>query len=75
MGGKVKTEVFAFLRHPFGAGPFPDITQAQRFALLLLTADPPEDIANTRAIDAVVFGGRVLDRAALDAILEHAVAR
>jgi hypothetical protein len=37
--------------------------------LVLLDADPLEDIRNTRRIRAVVLGGRVLDRAALDAML------
>ena len=37
--------------------------------LVLLEGNPLEDIANTRRIRAVVFGGRVLDRAALDSLL------
>ncbi|MCG8505335.1 MAG: amidohydrolase family protein [Sphingomonadales bacterium] len=37
--------------------------------LVLLDADPLEDIANTQAIDAVIYGGRVFDRAALDGLL------
>lgn len=37
--------------------------------LLLLTQDPLADIGNTRSIDAVVIGGQVQDRAALDEIL------
>ncbi len=40
--------------------------------LVLLDADPLRDIANTRRIAAVVFGGKVLDRAALDAMLLRA---
>lgn len=43
--------------------------------LLLLTDDPLDDIANTRAIEAVVLGGRLLDRTALDALLEGAARR
>jgi imidazolonepropionase-like amidohydrolase len=43
--------------------------------LVLLTANPLDDIANTRAIDAVVFRGVVLDRAALDRLLEEAAVR
>lgn len=37
--------------------------------LVLLDANPLEDIAHTRRIHALVFDGRVLDRAALDALL------
>jgi hypothetical protein len=37
--------------------------------LLLLTANPLEDIRNTRKIGAVLAHGRLLDRAALDQIL------
>jgi imidazolonepropionase-like amidohydrolase len=45
--------------------------------LVLLDADPLADIRNTRRIHAVVADGRLLDRAALDALLaeaEHAAA-
>ena len=37
--------------------------------LLLLDADPLEDIRNTRRIRAVILGGRLLDRSALDKFL------
>jgi imidazolonepropionase-like amidohydrolase len=37
--------------------------------LVLLGANPLEDIRNTRTIQAVVLGGRYLDRSALDALL------
>ena len=37
--------------------------------LVLLTKNPLEDIAATRAIDTVVLRGEVLDRAALDKML------
>ncbi len=40
--------------------------------LLLLRADPLADIANSRQIEAVIFGGRVRDRAALDLLLDQA---
>lgn len=40
--------------------------------LVLLTQNPLEDIAATRAIDAVVMRGAVLDRAALDKMLADA---
>jgi imidazolonepropionase-like amidohydrolase len=42
--------------------------------LVLLDADPLENIANTRAISVVVVNGRFLDRSALDEIL-HSVVR
>jgi imidazolonepropionase-like amidohydrolase len=41
--------------------------------LLLLKADPLADISNTRKIDAVVVGGRLLDRSELDRLLADAV--
>jgi hypothetical protein len=37
--------------------------------LLLLDADPLEDIRNTRRIRAVILGGRLLDRSSLDKFL------
>lgn len=40
--------------------------------LVLLDANPLDDIANTKRISAVVARGRFLDRAALDAILANA---
>src|SRR6266478_2628333 len=39
--------------------------------LVLLSANPLEDIRNTRKISMVVANGRVFDRAALDQILMH----
>jgi len=39
--------------------------------LVLLSANPLEDIRNTRKISIVVANGRVFDRAALDQILMH----
>lgn len=51
------------------------ISEGYRADLVLLGANPLEDIAATRAIEAVVFGGEVLDRAALDGLLEGATAR
>ncbi|HVG25375.1 MAG TPA: amidohydrolase family protein [Thermoanaerobaculia bacterium] len=41
---------------------------------VLLRANPLDDIANTRAIAAVVLNGRYLDRTALDALLAQAAA-
>ncbi len=43
--------------------------------LVLLRADPLADISNTQRIQAVVSGGRFLDRAALDAMLASAEGR
>jgi imidazolonepropionase-like amidohydrolase len=40
--------------------------------LLLLSADPLLNIANTRKIEAVIVDGRVLDRKALDSLLADA---
>jgi hypothetical protein len=37
--------------------------------MVMLRKDPLADIRNTRSIEAVVLGGRVLDRGALDGIL------
>ena len=42
--------------------------------LVLLGANPLEDIGNVSAIDAVVLNGRYLDRAALDGLLAEAAA-
>ena len=39
--------------------------------LVLLDANPLESIANTRAIDAVILGGRILDRAQLERMLQE----
>lgn len=48
------------------------VTAGKRADLLLLDANPLDDIANVRRIHAVVVGGRVLNREALDAILARA---
>ncbi len=46
--------------------------EAGKFAdLVLLDADPLEDIRNTEKINAVVKNGRVMDRKALDEMLFH----
>lgn len=45
------------------------VEAGKRADLLLLGANPLEDIANTRAIEMVIFDGRPYDRAALDAML------
>lgn len=46
------------------------IAPGMRADLVVLNADPADDIRNTRDIDAVVLRGRVFDRAALDGLLE-----
>jgi imidazolonepropionase-like amidohydrolase len=43
--------------------------------LVLLDANPLTDIANTKGIRAVIQGGRLLDRKALDAMLANAKSR
>lgn len=42
----------------------------RRADLLLLNANPLDDIANTKAIDTVILDGEVFDRAQLDAMLD-----
>ncbi|MCI0432156.1 MAG: amidohydrolase family protein, partial [Gemmatimonadetes bacterium] len=49
------------------------VTAGKRADLVLLTANPLEDIANVRSIDSVIFGGRVLSRAELDTMLRAVV--
>jgi imidazolonepropionase-like amidohydrolase len=46
------------------------VAPGRRADLVLLAADPTRDIRNTRRIDAVLLGGRVLRRADLDALLQ-----
>lgn len=48
------------------------VVVGKRADLVLLDADPLRDIRNTRRIHAVVLAGRVLRRAALDALLAGA---
>ena len=45
------------------------IEPGKRADLVLLSANPLSDIRNTTRIDAVVFGGRVIERAELDAMI------
>ena len=45
------------------------IEPGKRADLVLLSANPLEDIRNTTRIDAVVFGGKVMERAELDAMI------
>jgi imidazolonepropionase-like amidohydrolase len=42
--------------------------------LVLLSANPLDDIHNTRKITAVIANGRLFDRAALDRILKEVAA-
>lgn len=46
------------------------VAAGRRADLVLLDADPTQDIRNTRRIDAVLIDGRLLRRAQLDALLE-----
>jgi imidazolonepropionase-like amidohydrolase len=48
------------------------IQQGKRANLVLLRADPLQDIRNTTKIDSVVLRGQMLDRARLDALLANA---
>lgn len=48
------------------------VAVGKRADLLLLGANPLQDIANTRRIDAVFLGGRLYDRERLDALLAFA---
>ena len=48
---------------------FGGVSEGKIADLLLLSADPTADIANTTRIEAVIFGGQLRDRAALDALL------
>jgi len=43
--------------------------------LVLLTANPLEDIPNTQKIDSVVLKGKLLTRANLDQLLEEVATR
>lgn len=45
------------------------VAAGRRADLVLLQANPLEDIANTRRIDAVIFGGRLFARTDLDGLL------
>lgn len=51
------------------------VEAGKRADLVLLDANPLEDIDNVRRISAVVFGGRLMARAELDAMLSETEAR
>ena len=53
---------------------FGTVEEGKRADLVLLDANPLEAISNTHKIAAVVVNGRLLDRAALDALLAQAEA-
>ncbi|MGS1017878.1 amidohydrolase family protein [Allosphingosinicella humi] len=59
----------AFLGH---ADRYGAVAEGKAADLLILDANPLEDIAATRAIRAVILKGRLLDRAALDGLLAAA---
>lgn len=54
-------------------GDFGTVERGKRADLVLLDANPLDNIGNVRRIAAVVRDGRVLDRAALDALLRSAL--
>ena len=49
---------------------FGTVEHGKRADLVLLNGNQLADIANTRRVDAVVLGGRVLNRSSLDALLQ-----
>ncbi len=51
---------------------FGTISEGKAADLVLLAADPLEDIANMRKIQGVVFRGELLDRDELDSMLQKA---
>jgi imidazolonepropionase-like amidohydrolase len=53
-------------------GELGEIEAGKTADLVLLDANPLENISNTRKIAAVIRGGKVLDRAALDNLLAQA---
>lgn len=56
------------------ADEFGRVAEGKRADLLLLSRNPLEDIDNTRAISALFFAGRYLDREKLDELLAQAEA-
>jgi len=50
------------------------VEPGRRADLLILDADPTVDISNTRRIHAVVLGGRLIERPALDTMLRSSIA-
>jgi len=51
------------------------VTKGKAADILILSANPLKSVSATRAIDAVVLHGRLLDRAALDRLLQDARAK
>ena len=51
------------------------IAVGKRADVVILDADPTKRISNSRKISAVVLGGRLIDRSALDALLQSAGSR
>ncbi len=52
-----------------GRSDFGTLAAGKRADLVLLSANPLDQIRNTNTIEAVIFGGRWLDRSTLDAML------
>ena len=53
---------------------FGTVEKGARADLILLKADPSQDLAALRSLQAVITGGKVHERAALDALLDKAAA-
>ena len=53
------------------SGQYGSVAPGKTADLLLLEADPLEDIRNTQRINAVIFSGNLYDRQALDGISPH----
>jgi imidazolonepropionase-like amidohydrolase len=56
----------------FGRKDIGAIAAGQRADMVLLDADPTQNIENTQKISAVILAGRFLPRKDLDALLENA---
>ena len=59
-------------RYLGAASEWGSIATGRRADLVLLDADPLADIRNTTRISSVMIGGRVMERAELDASIERA---
>lgn len=67
----LKAATFDAARYAGRADDFGTVSVGKVADLVLLRANPLEDIRNSRAIDAVVLGGRLYDRRRLDQLLDY----